>query len=265
MADQSLYQKTEATTMADADVLWKQQDIAIAPVDRRITWANIKKYFLIHALAAATNDFLVASGAGVFVKKTLAETLTILGKAAASGLASLNASSLVVQNPANATAIPTASKIPIADADGKLNAWVTALTTTAKARAYRSTAYTPGANGHVKVPLDAENYDPGSNFDSVTNNRFVAPVTGYYAVTGTFSIDVAVAGDTFFALLYVDGVQYSRGNRSVVNAGGNAFVVTDIVYMVASSYVELWAYCSTARPFEPLSKTTYLSVHLLST
>lgn len=34
--------------------------------------------YIRHALATAVNDFLVASGAGVFVKKTLAETITIL-------------------------------------------------------------------------------------------------------------------------------------------------------------------------------------------
>lgn len=50
-----------------------------------------------HSLATALNDFLVASGAGTFVKKTLAEVLTILGKAAASGLASLDANSKLVQ------------------------------------------------------------------------------------------------------------------------------------------------------------------------
>ncbi|MBI5233519.1 MAG: hypothetical protein HY880_04120 [Deltaproteobacteria bacterium] len=48
----------------------------------------------------------------------------IASKAAASGLASLNASTLVVQNPANATATPTASKIPIADSSGKLDDWL---------------------------------------------------------------------------------------------------------------------------------------------
>lgn len=32
-----------------------------------------------HSLATAENDFLVASGSGVIVKKTLAETKTILG------------------------------------------------------------------------------------------------------------------------------------------------------------------------------------------
>lgn len=50
----------------------------------------------------------------------------ISSKAAASGLASLDGSSKVVQDPANATATPTAGKIPIADGAGKLDGWVTA-------------------------------------------------------------------------------------------------------------------------------------------
>ena len=51
--------------------------------------------------------------------------LTSFSKGAASGLASLDASTLVVQNPANATATATASKIPIADASAKLDTWIT--------------------------------------------------------------------------------------------------------------------------------------------
>lgn len=35
--------------------------------------------YILHSLATAANDFLVASGAGVFIKKTLAEVKTILG------------------------------------------------------------------------------------------------------------------------------------------------------------------------------------------
>lgn len=46
-------------------------------------------------------------------------------KDAASGVPSLTAGSLVTQNPANATATPTASKIPIADGSGKLDGWLT--------------------------------------------------------------------------------------------------------------------------------------------
>jgi hypothetical protein len=55
---------------------------------------------------------------------SIAEVKTLLGAASASGLATLDVSSKVVQDPANATATPTASKIPIADGSGKLNGWV---------------------------------------------------------------------------------------------------------------------------------------------
>ncbi len=82
----------------------------------------------------AENDFQVGDGLGAWIKKTLAEVLTILGKAAASGLASLDDSSKVVQDPANATAIPTASKIPIADGSGKLDDWVTDADTSNKGK-----------------------------------------------------------------------------------------------------------------------------------
>ncbi|MGD9730155.1 MAG: hypothetical protein AB7V39_27775, partial [Nitrospiraceae bacterium] len=41
---------------------------------------------------------------------------------AVNGIATLDGSSLVVQDPANATATPTASKIPLADGAGKLAA-----------------------------------------------------------------------------------------------------------------------------------------------
>jgi hypothetical protein len=46
-----------------------------------ITWEKIalEKDVIKHALATAESDFLVASGAGTFVKKTLVETKTILG------------------------------------------------------------------------------------------------------------------------------------------------------------------------------------------
>ena len=54
------------------------------------------------------------------------ETDTFNGVDVSNGVASLNASALVVQNPANATATPTANKIPIADGSGKLDSWVTA-------------------------------------------------------------------------------------------------------------------------------------------
>ncbi len=51
-------------------------------LESRQSLAAYRDYlFLMHRMVTATNDFLIASGAGVVVKKTLAETLTILAHA----------------------------------------------------------------------------------------------------------------------------------------------------------------------------------------
>lgn len=69
---------------------------------------------------------LLADDQHVLDAEVTAVAIALTQKAAASGVASLDAGSLVVQNPTNATATPTASKIPIADGSGKLDGWVTA-------------------------------------------------------------------------------------------------------------------------------------------
>ena len=51
-------------------------------------------------------------------------------KGQASGYASLSAGVKVVEDPANATATPTASKIPIADGSAKLDGWISSSSTT---------------------------------------------------------------------------------------------------------------------------------------
>lgn len=77
-----------------------------------------------HAHSDATSGGTIAHTALTSIgTNTHAQIDTFISsKASASGLASLDGSSLVVQNPANATATPTASKIPIANASGKLAA-----------------------------------------------------------------------------------------------------------------------------------------------
>jgi len=87
------------------------------------TWANIDKSTSSIA-DIITRSHTSLSDIGTNSHSTI-DTF-ISSKAVASGLASLNSSTLVVQNPANATATPTAGKIPIADGSGKLDGWVTA-------------------------------------------------------------------------------------------------------------------------------------------
>jgi hypothetical protein len=84
-----------------------------------VAWADIDK--TTSSLAdITTKSHTALSDIG---SNTHANIDTFIGtKAAASGLASLDSSSKVVQDPANATATPTASKIPLADGSGKLAA-----------------------------------------------------------------------------------------------------------------------------------------------
>jgi hypothetical protein len=52
---------------------------AVSNLNSDLLDGNHASAFVLHSLATAANDFLIASGAGAFVKKTLAEVKTILG------------------------------------------------------------------------------------------------------------------------------------------------------------------------------------------
>lgn len=86
--------------------------------------------------------------------KTLKNGLPVGG---ASGIASLDASSKVVENPANATDTPTATKIPISSATGKLDGWITDASTTAKGKVELAIAseVTTGTSNTIAVTPDA--------------------------------------------------------------------------------------------------------------
>lgn len=70
-----------------------------------------------------------AAGLALLDDATAADQRVTLGLVIGTDVPSLNGSALVVQNPANATATPTASKIPIADGSGKLDGWVSSAST----------------------------------------------------------------------------------------------------------------------------------------
>lgn len=108
-------------------------------------------------------------------------------KSAANGVASLNASSLVVQNPANATAVPTASKIPIADGSGKLDGWVT------------PAVY--GANYQTATSVVRSTYNTTTAFQTKVS-LVTAAVTGTYRVGWTCVMDGSVTNQSVEAQLY---------------------------------------------------------------
>ena len=135
----------------------------------------------------------------------------------------------------------------------------------------KASAYLSGDQSNIttstftKITLDTELYDIGSDFDTA-NNKFVAPVTGYYQVDGSVQMTTLTASYLGHLAVYVDGSQYGKlRGMSSGGAGGVGIIATGVVYMAAASYVELFAYST-----EPSNVTdiradgTWLSVHLLS-
>lgn len=107
---------------------WSNTDVVSGLSPDQFTLSYVPTNYTRTSTPEVTDtDQLSAHLAGIDAGIGGALTTTQLG--AASGVASLNASTKVVENPANATATPTESKIPIADGSGKLNGWVTSNTT----------------------------------------------------------------------------------------------------------------------------------------
>ncbi|HWQ18563.1 MAG TPA: hypothetical protein VN455_02220 [Methanotrichaceae archaeon] len=136
------------------------------------------------------------------VRLALNDKLDASEKAVASGVASLDSSSKVVQNPANATATPTADKIPIAGVGGKLAAgWLPdqapdSLTLGAVDAAKvltRGFSVAWPDDGTTLIPANSEILFECPIKCTITAIRLASPQTG--------SIAIAVWKDTFANLL----------------------------------------------------------------
>jgi len=115
-----------STAQADAaDAVAGQEGLLGGTIRLRIVEGSPDKLQVYDTTAAAMIMEIDRTNGAVVVgwKAGAQAPLLASQKAAASGVASLSAGSLVVQNPENATATPTASKIAISDAAGLLDAW----------------------------------------------------------------------------------------------------------------------------------------------
>lgn len=112
-----------------------------------------------------------------------------------------------------------------------------------KFSAYRSGAWT-APSGYGKVSLETELFDTNSNFDSSTNYRYTAPVTGFYLFAGNVQ-QVVPNGNGWIAALYKGGVLEAVGASEVSNDStgfSRGGAVVKLLQMTAGEYVELWAY-----------------------
>lgn len=124
-------------------------------------------------------------------------------------------------------------------------------------RAYATGSTTITASWN-KVSFQAESFDTASSFDSTTNHRFTAPVSGYYQINGhitanssSYKIGIAV---------YVDGLPYSYGTIDTTDHTH----VSDVIYLVAGSYVEIYGNSGTSQGLVFTTPAhTYFSGHLV--
>jgi methionine-rich copper-binding protein CopC len=137
--------------------------------------------------------------------------LFVGSKAAASGLASLNGSSKVVQDPANATATPTASKIVMADAGGLVDGWVSS----------GSAAVTPSLRAIGTGALEA----CAGNDSRLGNDRNPTAHASSHA-TGGDVIPTAVAGVSPGLLSAADKTKLDNLATPVTSVSGTAPIVS---------------------------------------
>lgn len=123
-----------------------------------------------------------------------------------------------------------------------------------KFRAYRNAAANSPNAVAAKITLDAENYDPNSNFATGT---YTAPVTGYYHISGTFAVASSVV---VAAYIYVDGASVAASQTATAFGA----TVASTLYLTVGQTVEFWCYTGSAQAYTATSAATYMSGHLLS-
>jgi hypothetical protein len=108
--------------------------------------------------------------------------------------------------------------------------------------AYNSTTQSFSDGALTYMALNAEAWDTSSFHDNSTNNsRLVAPVTGYYRLSG--GIWYATTTGTNYILYDKNhaGV-YIRGGATAWNGGSSGVFLSTTVYLAATEYIEMVGY-----------------------
>lgn len=111
---------------------------------------------------------------------------------------------------------------------------VTAISNPYKFSVYRNGAHV-SANSHTKIDFDTTLLDTNSNV--TTNDRYVAPVSGFYFFSAQCG-NSAATGTIMQTSLYKNGSVAIRGNAATPDTGANLFNVSGIIQLNATQYVE---------------------------
>lgn len=101
---------------------------------------------------------------------------------------------------------------------------------------YRNAAQNSSA-AFAKINFDAERFDTNNNFDSTTNYRYTAPVSGFYQFNAQVAIPISGAGNDNVCAIYKNGTIWSWGTE--VSAPMNS-VIGQLMQLTAGDYVEIF-------------------------
>ncbi len=116
---------------------------------------------------------------------------------------------------------------------------------TVAAAVTRSTTQSAIANTvFTKIQFNNKRFDTHNAFDSVTNFRFNAPISGIYEFTGAINFAISAAAFELGAGLYINNVKVTQ---AIVSKGGTASVPSGTAFalmarMVAGDYAEIFVY-----------------------
>lgn len=142
-------------------------------------------------------------------------------------------------------------------------------TTNAKARVYLTNRQTLSAQTWEKIELEGESFDPGSNFDAVTDYDFTVPVSGYYFVAGAIRWDDEGVNDNepYCAAIYVNDDSVINKYDSPAGGGSLLQLIFTVMHLDKNDRVELRAKSYETGVDKDIydgENLTWMAIHLIS-
>jgi hypothetical protein len=118
-----------------------------------------------------------------------------------------------------------------------------------------------------KILLNTLDKDLGGNFDT-PNNKFIAPVDGFYHIIGNIEFTATVADKRYITYIYKNGAHIKQAAGQAATTAGCAVTASDYFYLKANDEIELYGYpeagASTVDVVGTGPQYTTLTVYLVS-
>lgn len=123
-----------------------------------------------------------------------------------------------------------------------------------------------GGGGDTKILYDSEDFDYGSDFDAVTNNKFTTPVAGLYLVQQQIYWKNTADQARLWSKIYYDTAQYAQGGLQ--HSGANNVPCLCVCLINAAASKDIEGYAASSHAGDDVggggSVSTYLEIVLLA-